>query len=212
MNLSSIPNAAQNATAHFAHLLGRGNLAAKKKAVEGDEDEKEEEKKEDEKKEGKKAEDEKNPPKDDKEDGKKAKGKKADDDENGDDPCMEDKKEKEEEDEDEGEKKSKKKAASGFDRATLARCEAIFTSPHATGRPDVAASLAFRSKLSADEAADVMESMGPVSSRRENLTEKMAKVPNPEVGVDGGPAASDSKATTLANRIIAAGEKANGGK
>lgn len=208
MNISSLGDPVRN----FAHLLnGRGTVVAAKgkKAKAEDEDEKE-----DEKEEKKKAEE---PPKDDKEDGKK--DAKKSDDEKDDEPCMsegeEDEEEEDEEEEDEGEKKKKKskkaKAAAGFDKATLSRCESIFLSEHAAGRPDVACSLAFKSKLSTDEAINVMASLGPVASVKPNsLANRMSKVINPNVGVDAPSGSSQGEAATLAAKIVAAAERGAG--
>lgn len=216
MSSQTVASAVKNS---FAHLIsGRGVSAKKAKEEENDHEE-------DDCPSEKKA--EKDEPKDDKEDGKKSKKaskKKADDydDEEGmsaeDKESEDDEEEHDEDDVGEDEKKEKEKnkkakkraSAEGFDAATIARCESIFLSQHAAGRPDVAAKLAFHTGLSADEAIDVMASLPPVY-KGSRLADKMAKVIIPDVGAsDGNSSASADPKKNLAASIIGAYNKANG--
>lgn len=203
MNINLIPSASKG----FAHLMGRGNIVAKKAKAEDEKEEKEDEKED---KKDAKAEDERTPPKDDKEDGKKgSKAKKAGDEEEESDPCMEEDAEGEEDDKKEKKDAKKKASAEGFDKATLARARSIFASEHAAGRADMAAHLAFDTELSADSAIAAMKYAGPVAAKSpRSLGEKMQDVKNPSVGVDAPNAGNE--ASTLAARIVAAGERATG--
>lgn len=94
---------------------------------------------------------------DEKEKGKKAKSRRAEEDD---------------EDAEEGENSDVKKGR----RAERKRCAAIFGSKHAAGRPDMAAHLAFNTRMSASEAIDTLATMGavaPVKIARASLDERM---------------------------------------
>lgn len=96
---------------------------------------------------------------DDKEKGKKAKSRRAEEDDDAD---------AEEDDENRDVKKGR--------RAERKRCAAIFGSKHAAGRPDMAAHLAFNTRMSASEAIGTLATMGavaPVNSARVSLDSRM---------------------------------------
>jgi hypothetical protein len=193
------------ASASFAHLLGRPAAA---KRAEEDEKEREDKAKRAKSSEDDGEEDDDKKPSDDKdaraeeEDGEedepqaKKKARRASDDED---------------DEDEGDAKAL--AARGRERA---RCAAIFASPHAAARPDVAAHLAFGTTLSRREALNVLAAVGSNESRtarKGNLAARMDQQTNPNVGTPpeahfGAPAASDPSA--LAARMLASARKARG--
>lgn len=191
---------------NYAHLLKSKVLGGKKAAdpKEVDEDEEAEEQ---------------TPPKNDREDGKKGKKSKSkycEDDDN--DTSMsegedDDKREKDEGDEGEDDereadededkendeednldrkrsKKSKKSSSAERDR-----CARIFASKEAAGRPDVAARLAFHSNMSADEAINLMALM-PTQAKRSTIDERMNKVKNPNVGIEG-PDSHNASASSL---------------
>ncbi|ELW7390589.1 hypothetical protein QLL80_004378 [Yersinia enterocolitica] len=96
---------------------------------------------------------------DDKERGKKAKSRRAEEDDDDADA---------EEDENRDVKKGR--------RAERKRCAAIFGSKHAAGRPDMAAHLAFNTRMSAGEAIGTLATMGavaPAKTARVSLDSRM---------------------------------------
>lgn len=108
-------------------------------------------------------------------------------------------------DDDDKAPKDKEKAAAwraGFAEAN-ARARRIFASPHAAGRPDLAAQLAFGSKLSTAEAIDVLRAAQNPTARRRPLSGRMDRRRDPNPGAEGGAAAP----TTLAAKMIAVGKK-----
>lgn len=129
---------------------------------------------------------------DDREKGKKAKSRRAEEDEDA------------EEDENSDVKKGR--------RAERKRCAAIFGSKHAAGRPDMAAHLAFNTRMSASEAIDTMATMGavaPVKSARASLDERMQdeKV---RLGPDGHKPSTGKKA--LVSKMTSLYDSARGNK
>lgn len=183
---------------NFAHLLGRSASVA-----EDDEDEKEKKSK------AKKAEDD---------DEKKKDPDAAEDDDSDPDASEDDEEDKEKEpkgkkakaeddDDDEDDKKESPDVKKGR-KAERSRCKEIFASEHATGRPELAAALAFSTPMSAKAAIEFMASQGPAASirpARASLSERMVSVVNPNVGVDisraeaGTPAAAAQQMTSLYN-------------
>ena len=103
-----------------------------------------------------------------------------------------------------------------------ARCAAIFASPHAAARPDVAAHLAFGTGLSRAAALDVLAAVaageGPRAPRKAGgpmgaLWARMDGQTNPNVGTPaeapfGAPSAADPKA--VAARMLASAARARG--
>lgn len=77
-------------------------------------------------------------------------------------------------------------------KAERQRCAAIFSSKHATGRPDLAATLAFTTRLTAKEAIRVMRANGRTVTAQldqpkpQTLQERMAREPQVRVGIHGG--------------------------
>jgi hypothetical protein len=125
--------------------------------------------------------------------GKKAKKAKASDDEE----CAE------EDDEDEDVAKAAK-AGRAFERA---RCEAIFAAPEATGRPHVAAHLAFKTNMSPRAAIDLMSATA-VGAIAELSTGRARQArPRVDLGDGGAPA---PQALTTAQQIVLAGKKRRG--
>lgn len=187
------------AGASFAHLLGRP-VAAKR----AEEDDKERDEDEDKKSRSKRGEEGDKKPSDDKD----ARAEEEDDEE--DEPQAKKKARRasdDEDDEDEGDAKAQ--AARGRERA---RCAAIFASPHAAARPDVAAQLAFGTTLSRGEALNVLAAVGAGEApraRKGGLAARMDGQANPNVGTPAeAPAANDSSA--LAARMLASARKARG--
>ena len=169
-------------TSTFAHLLGLGPANAGKPRAEETDDERvkrEEQEREDAKKAGKssgktKAEDDEKP------------------DDQGEDESDEDYKERkkreqeeaEDEEDDEDEKDAKKKAARMRERA---RCMAIFASPAAGVRPDLAAHFAFATNLNRRDAVATLEVAaqgGAAPQRKSGLGDRMSRHANPDLGRD----------------------------
>lgn len=107
---------------------------------------------------------------DDEKQGRKAKkAKKAEGDD--DDPDAEDDEDAEGDDEDDDENKDVKKGR----RAERKRCARIFGSKAAAGRPDMAAHLAFNTRMSSSEAISTLKAMGAVqpATQRPSLDSRM---------------------------------------
>ena len=178
----------------FAHLLGFGAA----KAAEDDEKDKKRDDETEEEYQDRMAESEDD---DKKAEDEKDKSDASDDDEKDD--------KKSEKDDDEDDKKSKKavKAAVLGERA---RCAAIFSSPSAAARPDLAAHLAFNTDMTTSAAIDLLKVSAVNPAGKPSLAGRMSTVivPNPGTGPEQG-ANAGSPATTAA-AIIAAGKKARG--
>ncbi|MGJ7161991.1 hypothetical protein [Morganella morganii] len=158
----------------FAHLIGLGKKARaseededkkvrKAKGRKAEEDERDEDAEDDEDRED--AEEQ-----DDEKQGRKAKkAKKAGGDD--DDPDAEDDEDAEGDDEDDDENKDVKKGR----RAERKRCARIFGSKAAAGRPDMAAHLAFNTRMSSSEAISTLKAMGAVqpATQRPSLDSRM---------------------------------------
>lgn len=183
----------------FAHLLGLTKAAKASREAEEEEDDQ-------------KAEEEDENEDDDKSSKKSKKAKKAEDDDpdaedddpdaEDDDPDAEDDDDDPDAEEEEDENKDVKKGR----KAERQRCAAIFSSKHAAGRPDLAATLAFTTKLSANEAIRVMRANGRTvmgaavqlgQPKRQTLQDRMANEPQPKVGVTGG-----KKGNSTAERMM----------
>lgn len=184
----------------FAHLLGLNKSAKASRAEEEEEErdaEEEEENEEDDSgkssKKGKKANDDKDDPDAEDDDD-------PDAEEDDDDPDAED--DDDDPDAEEDENKDVKKGR----KAERQRCSAIFGSPHAAGRPDLAATLAFTTRLSAKEAIRVMRANGrtvtgtlmeTTGPKRKTLQERMSTVKQPRVGANGGKSGGGSVADQM---------------
>ncbi len=186
----------------FAHLLGRSKAASAKAKAEDDVEETEEEKRERERKEREDA--KASSENDDDTDGKSKKAKSKADREDDDIEEADDLRENEEDDDEHdpdevdernraGKKSRRAKVADDKDedtraagrKAERARGSAIFASPAAALRPDMAAHLAFHTNLSTRAAVDTLAAMAagaPQSARRAGVAERMAGTPNPDVG------------------------------
>ncbi|HGM5387471.1 TPA: hypothetical protein ACKP07_000301 [Serratia marcescens] len=117
---------------------------------------------------------------DDKEKGKKAKSRRAEEDD---------------EDAEEDENRDVKKGR----RAERKRCAAIFGSKHAAGRPDMAAHLAFNTRMSAREAIDTLATVGAVAPQpqgRKSLDARMRESEQARLGPDG------EKPATVKNALV----------
>ncbi|XKD94577.1 hypothetical protein ACISK3_07900 [Morganella morganii] len=161
----------------FAHLIGLGKKARaseededkkvrKAKGRKAEEDERDEDAEDDEDREG--AEDQ-----DDEKQGRKAKkAKKAGGDD--DDPDAEDDEDAEGDDEDAEDDDENKDVKKGR-RAERKRCARIFGSKAAAGRPDMAAHLAFNTRMSSSEAISTLKAMGAVqpATQRASLDSRM---------------------------------------
>lgn len=184
----------------FAHLLGL--RPSGKRVEESDSEEKESKRAEEEDEEKEKAE----------EDEDEEKAEEDDEDAKAEDP--------DDESEEEKEKEEAKKAKGGKGKTYAAgraderkRCSSIFSSPHAAGLPHVAAQLAFTTNLSAQQAIAVMAGVavtGQPQGKR-GLGERMASVPNPAVGPDGGSAPEKGSAAETIARMTSAYNRATGG-
>jgi hypothetical protein len=181
----------------FSHLLGRAPSAS--------EDDKDKEGTDNDKDKDDDCCDDNNEDKEKSKKSKKAKSSHADegDDDDSDD---DDDADAEEEDDDEDDKDENKDVKKGR-KAERNRCATIFASKFAAGRPDMAATLAFNSTLSAKAAIEVLASAGPLqkSSKRTTLDERMQRLPAVKVGPDGesdgqSTSAVVSRATSLYNQ------------
>lgn len=104
----------------------------------------------------------------------------------------------------------KEKAARVSERA---RCAAIFASPAAGIRPDMAAHLAFSTDMSSSEAVKMLSAFASgAPAARKSLSSRMAAqtIPNPGASSGGGPAVSGPQA--VAQQILAAAREARGEK
>ncbi|MEL5347061.1 MULTISPECIES: hypothetical protein [Serratia] len=194
----------------FAHLLG-----LKKKASEEEDDDKEKSKKaksrraeeerddeedaeDDDDREDMEDDDDREPDAedddDDKEKGKKAKSRRAEEDD---------------EDAEEDENRDVKKGR----RAERKRCAAIFGSKHAAGRPDMAAHLAFNTRMSAREAIETLATVGAVAPQpqgRKSLDARMRESEQARLGPDGEKPATGKNA--LVSKMTSLYDTARGNK
>ena len=158
----------------FAHLIGLGKKARaseedenkkvrKAKGRKAEEDEHDEDAEDDEDRED--AEEQ-----DDEKQGRKAKKAEGDDD----DPDAEDDEDAEGDDEDAEDDDENKDVKKGR-RAERKRCARIFGSKAAAGRPDMAAHLAFNTRMSSSEAISTLKAMGAVqpATQRASLDSRM---------------------------------------
>ncbi|WP_226020224.1 hypothetical protein [Serratia symbiotica] len=132
---------------------------------------------------------------DNKEKGKKAKSRRAEEDDDDADA---------EEDENRDVKKGR--------RAERKRCAAIFGSKHAAGRPDMAAHLAFNTRMSASEAIGTLATMGavaPAKTARVSLDSRMQSE-QVRLGPDGSKPATGKNA--LVSKMTGLYDSARGNK
>ncbi|MEZ2894639.1 hypothetical protein [Providencia rettgeri] len=197
----------------FAHLIGRKAKATeeddektrkeKGRRAEDDDDEENAENDEpesedhDDEKEGRKA--------------KKAKSKKAKDDDE--DPDAEDDENVEGDDEDAEDDEDNKDVKKGR-RAERKRCARIFGSKAAAARPDMAAHLAFNTRMSSSEAISTLKAMGgapePQSNRR-SLDARMREEEQVRLGQDAE-AAPTGSAASIVNKMTSLYNSNKGGK
>lgn len=177
----------------FAHLLG-----LKKKASEEEDDDKEKSKKAKSRRAEEERDDDREPDAedddDDKEKGKKAKSRRAEEDD---------------EDAEEDENRDVKKGR----RAERKRCAAIFGSKHAAGRPDMAAHLAFNTRMSAREAIETLATVGAVAPQpqgRKSLDARMRESEQARLGPDGDKPATGKNA--LVSKMTSLYDTARGNK
>ncbi|MEM8145818.1 hypothetical protein Q4R42_17845 [Morganella morganii subsp. sibonii] len=180
----------------FAHLIGLGKKARaseededkkvrKAKGRKAEEDECDEDAEDDEDRED--AEDQ-----DDEKQGRKAK--KADDD----DPDAEDDENAEGDDEDAEDDDENKDVKKGR-RAERKRCARIFGSKAAAGRPDMAAHLAFNTRMSSSEAISTLKAMGAVqpATQRASLDSRMRAEQQVRISPDAQAPAAGSAAALV---------------
>ncbi len=177
---------------NFAHLIGLGKKA---RASEEDEDKKVRKAK------GRKAEEdehdedaEDDEDQDDEKQGRKAKkAKKAEGDD--DDPDAEDDEDAEGDDEDAEDDDENKDVKKGR-RAERKRCARIFGSKAAAGRPDMAAHLAFNTRMSSSEAISTLKAMGAVqpATQRASLDSRMREEQQVRISPDAQAPAAGSAA------------------
>lgn len=199
----------------FAHLLGLGARAEDDTAGRRGSRAEDDERNEDDKK-GKRAEE--GDDKDEKKDARRAedddKDERAEDDEKDEKEGRRAKKAEDEDldDEDDSDEEMRGSSASAkARRRERARCAAIFGCAAAGVRPDIAASLAFTTTMSRREALSVLQTAaaGGAPQRQAGLADRMAAAKVPNVPGEGGNS-NPSGRSTVANAIIAAGEKARG--
>jgi len=191
----------------FAHLLGLPAAAAaraedddKKKdpdADDGDDDES-----------AARAEDDDSDDDKDEKKGKSAKAVKDEGDDDGDDEKKGGKKAAKADDDDDSDDDGKENAARKSERA---RCAAIFASPAAGTRPDMAAHLAFNTSMSSKAAVEmlgVVAAGGAPAAR--GLAGRMASVSIPNVGAGAPAGKATTGAGSVANMIVEAGKKRRG--
>ncbi|EMD0831977.1 hypothetical protein VP018_003872 [Morganella morganii] len=179
----------------FAHLIGLGKKARaseededkkvrKAKGRKAEEDERDEDAKDDEDREG--AEDQ-----DDEKQGRKAKKAEGDDD----DPDAGDDENAEGDDEDAEDDDDNKDVKKGR-RAERKRCARIFGSKAAAGRPDMAAHLAFNTRMSSSEAISTLKAMGVVqpATQRASLDSRMREEQQVRISPDAQAPAAGSAA------------------
>lgn len=132
---------------------------------------------------------------DDKEKGKKPKSRRAEEDDDAD---------AEEDDENLDVKKGR--------RAERKRCAAIFGSKHAAGRPDMAAHLAFNTRMSASEAIGTLATMGAVAPAKTTRVSLDARMQSEQVrlGPDGSKPATGKNA--LVSKMTGLYDTARGNK
>lgn len=131
---------------------------------------------------------------DDKEKGKKAKSRRAEEDD---------------EDAEEDENRDVKKGR----RAERKRGAAIFGSKHAAARPDVAAHLAFNTRMSVREAIDTLATVGAVAPQpqgRKSLDARMRESEQARLGPDGDKPATGKNA--LVSKMTSLYDTARGNK
>lgn len=192
-----------SAALSFAHLLGLSAAKAeddemKQRADESDEDY------------AKRMEEEDKKQRDDESDEDYAKRMEEEDKKQRDDESDEDYAKRMEGDDDGAGDDEKEKAARTSERA---RCAAIFASPAAGIRPDMAAHLAFSTDMSKAEAIKMLTAFasgGPAPKK--SLASRMAvhKTPNP--GANAGSVPTVSGPQAVAQQIMAAAKKARGEK
>lgn len=98
-------------------------------------------------------------------------------------------------------------------RAERKRCAAIFGSKHAAGRPDMAAHLAFNTRMSAREAIDTLATMGAVAPQpqgRKSLDARMRESEQARLGPDGDKPATGKNA--LVSKMTSLYDTARGNK
>ncbi|EMF4353481.1 hypothetical protein AAEZ94_001405 [Providencia rettgeri] len=197
----------------FAHLIGRKAKAteeddektrkAKGRRAEDDDDEENAEnddlepEDQDDEKEGRKA--------------KKAKSKKAEDDDE--DPNAEDDENAEGDDEDAEDDEDNKDVKKGR-RAERKRCARIFGSKAAAARPDMAAHLAFNTRMSSSEAISTLKAMGgapELQSNRRSLDARMREEEQVRLGQDAEVAPTGS-AASIVNKMTSLYNSNKGGK
>ncbi|WP_433960039.1 hypothetical protein [Serratia symbiotica] len=97
-------------------------------------------------------------------------------------------------------------------RAERKRCAAIFGSKHAAGRPDMAAHLAFNTRMSASEAIGTLATMGavaPVKTARVSLDSRMQSE-QVRLGPDGSK--PDTGKNALVSKMTGLYDSARGNK
>ncbi len=179
----------------FAHLIGLGKKARaseededkkvrKAKGRKAEEDERDEDAEDDEDRED--AEEQ-----DDEKQGRKAKKAEGDDD----DPDAEDDEDAEGDDEDAEDDDENKDVKKGR-RAERKRCARIFGSKAAAGRPDMAAHLAFNTRMSSSEAISTLKAMGAVqpATQRASLDSRMRAEQQVRISPDAQAPAAGSAA------------------
>ncbi|MBK0004372.1 hypothetical protein [Erwinia sp. S38] len=116
------------------------------------------------------------------------------------------------EEEDDDEKDDESRDVKKGRRAERRRCAAIFGSKHAAGRPDMAAHLAFNTRMSVSEAVGTLATMGassPPVSGRKSLDSRMQNE-RVRLGPDGDKPATGKNA--LVSKMTSLYDKSRGDK
>jgi hypothetical protein len=113
------------------------------------------------------------------------------------------------EDGDDEDDSDKEKAARQTERA---RCAAIFASPAAATRPDMAAHLAFNTGMSSKAAVEMLGAIAAGGAAPRGLASRMASTSIPNVGASAPAGKQATGAAGAASMIIEAGKKRRGEK
>jgi hypothetical protein len=113
------------------------------------------------------------------------------------------------EDGDDEDDSDKEKAARQSERA---RCAAIFASPAAATRPDMAAHLAFNTGMSSKAAVEMLGAIAAGGAAPRGLASRMASTSIPNVGASAPAGKQATGAASAASMIIEAGKKRRGEK
>lgn len=137
-------------------------------------------------------------------------GNKAESEDDDADPDAEDESDDPDAEDEDADEPEGKKAETPYKRGYAAankRARAIFAAPEAAGRPDLAAQLAFETRLTAAEAIGVLATTGATAptGRGRTLDDRMGNRNDPRPGAGGGTTGEASFADKMASALKKAG-------